>query len=195
MDNKDKMNGENMMITPEELYRRYLKGDDTAFDRLLELFREGVTLFILRTVKDMTVAEDIAIDVFADLVIHKHRFDPKRASLKTYLYLMARSRTVDYLRKAAKTATAELTEETVKDAAESTEECFAREERARSLNRAIEKLPKDMQDAVYLVYFEELSYKDAARVMKKTPKQVDNLIYRAKKELKSIITEEGGLLT
>lgn len=194
MDNKERISGEDMMTTPEELYRRYLKGDDTAFDRLLELFREGVTLFILRTVKDATVAEDIAIDVFADLVIHKHRFDPKRASLKTYLYLMARSRTVDYLRKASKTSTVELTEETVKATAESTEERFVREERARSLNRAIEKLPRDMQDAVYLVYFEKLSYKDAARVMKKTSKQVDNLIYRAKKELKSIITEEGGLL-
>ena len=38
---------------------------------------------------------------------------------------------------------------------------------------------------------EEMTYTEAARVMGKKSKQVDNLLYRAKRELKSILGEEG----
>lgn len=48
-----------------------------------------------------------------------------------------------------------------------------------------------MAAAVRLVYFEEMTYTEAARVMGKKSKQVDNLLYRAKRELKSILGEEG----
>ena len=48
--------------------------------------------------------------------------------------------------------------------------------------------------AVHLIYFEELSYEEAARVMKKNSKQVDNLLYRAKKTLRDILGEEGEQL-
>ena len=38
-----------------------------------------------------------------------------------------------------------------------------------------------------------MSYADAARVMKRSKKQVDNLLYRAKKALRGIL-EESDLL-
>ena len=41
------------------------------------------------------------------------------------------------------------------------------------------------------MFFEELSYEDAARVLGKNKKQIDNLVYRAKAVLKKILTEEG----
>ena len=52
------------------------------------------------------------------------------------------------------------------------------------------QLTDDMRAAVHLVYFEQLSYEDAANVMKKNKKQVDNLLYRAKSTLRTILTEE-----
>ena len=47
-----------------------------------------------------------------------------------------------------------------------------------------------MRLAVHLVYFEELSYEEAARVMKKSKKQIDNLLYRAKSFLRSELGKE-----
>ena len=38
---------------------------------------------------------------------------------------------------------------------------------------------------MHLVYFEELTYRETAQVMKKTEKQVDNLLYRAKTALRT----------
>lgn len=40
----------------------------------------------------------------------------------------------------------------------------------------------------------KMTYDEAARVMKKSRKQVDNLLYRAKKELRIILGEDGELL-
>lgn len=51
-----------------------------------------------------------------------------------------------------------------------------------------------MRVVIHLIYFEGMSYDETARVMKKNRKQVDNLLYRAKKELRIILGEDGELL-
>lgn len=56
------------------------------------------------------------------------------------------------------------------------------------------KLSEDMRVVIHLIYFEEMTYDEAAKVMKKNRKQVDNLLYRAKKELRIILGEDGELL-
>ena len=62
------------------------------------------------------------------------------------------------------------------------------------LSRAMSQLPQDMREALHLVYFEEMSYDEASRVMKKSIKQLDNLLYRGKKELFVLLGEEGKQL-
>ena len=66
------------------------------------------------------------------------------------------------------------------------------DEAKRTVNAAISALPKDMQTVIHLIYFEEMTYEEAAKVMKKNRKQIDNLLYRAKKELRTVLGEEGA---
>ena len=44
---------------------------------------------------------------------------------------------------------------------------------------------------MYLVYFEDMSYKEAAQVMGKSEQQMTNLVYRGKQSLKTILEREG----
>ena len=62
------------------------------------------------------------------------------------------------------------------------------------VNAALAQLPEDQRVAVHLIYFEQLSYEETARIMKKDRKQVDNLLYRARKALRAILGEEGEQL-
>ena len=71
---------------------------------------------------------------------------------------------------------------------------FLSSERKRLIHAAIARLPEDMRVAVHLIYFEEMTYEEVAKVMKKNRKQVDNLLYRAKKELRIILGKDGELL-
>ncbi len=180
---------EAIMSNGESVYRRFLDGDTEAFDEIWKTYRDSLTFFIQRYVSDFGAAEDIAIDVFTYILVHPQRYNFK-VSLKTYIFMLGRSRALDLLRHRKALIMTELSEaENVADTL-SVEEIVLRNEERRRVNEALSLLPREMQVAIHLVYFEELSYEEAARVMKKDKKQIDNLLYRAKKALREILEKE-----
>lgn len=175
-------------------YRRFLNGDEDAFDEIMKELFYSLVFFIDRYVHDVYTAEDIAIDAFSDLIVHKHRYTFK-VSLKTYLFMIGRSRALDHIKHRKVIDFTELSDaQGMPDDERTLEETVLEDERKRVLHAAIAKLPEDMQTVIHLIYFEEMSYAEAAKVMKKSCKQVDNLLYRAKKELRDILGEESELL-
>ena len=194
MDNRSKTDGRSM-DHGAQCWRRYLDGDESGFDELLKTHRDSLTFFLYRLVHDESIAEDLCIDTFMELLLHKRRYNFK-IPLKNYLFMIARSRAVDYLRHAKKFATVELSEAENETADNYTpEEILLKNEQSRALSLAMQSLPDEMQVALHLVYIEELSYKDAAHVMKKSPKQVDNLLTRAKSALRTTLSKEGDLFS
>ena len=174
-------------------YRRFLDGDESAFDGIMQELFYSLVFFINRYVQDLSAAEDIAMDVFADLIVHKNRYN-FRVSLKTYLFMLGRSRALDYIKHRKVLDFVELSAANIADDGQAMEEKLLADQRKKAVNNAVAKLPRDMQVAVHMVYFEDMSYDQTARVMKKSRKQVDNLLYRAKKELRIILGRDGELL-
>ena len=175
-------------------YRRFLDGDECAFDEIMKEYFDNLVFFIDRFVHDIHAAEDIAIDAFSDLVVNKHRYNFK-VTLKTYLFMLGRSRALNYIKHRKVIDLVELSEaENVLAEQETLEEIVLADERKRVVNNALNTLPEDMRIVIHLVYFEDLTYDEAAKVMKKNRKQVDNLLYRAKKELRIILGKDGELL-
>ena len=172
-------------------YRRFLDGDKAAFDDIMNEYRLPLTMFINRYVHDLWTAEDIAIDVFSYLIVNPHRYNFK-VSLKTYLFMLGRSRALDWLRHRKVLKLVELTEAAhAEDGSATLEQLVITDERKQAVNEALRQLPEQLRTAVHLIYFENMTYEEAAGVMKKNRKQVDNLLYRAKKELR-IILGKGG---
>ena len=173
-------------------YRRFLDGDEKAFDDVMKELFHSLVFFIHRYVQDIHTAEDLAMDVFADLIVHRHRYNFK-VTLKTYLFMLGRSRALDYIKHRKVIAFTELSDADTADEG-SLEDAILASQRKKAIHGAIKRLPEDMQIAVHLYYFEGLSYAECGKIMKKTPKQVDNLLYRAKKELRSLLGKEGEQL-
>ena len=172
-------------------YRRFLDGDESAFDGIMQELFHNLVFFINRYVQDIHAAEDLAIDTLTDLLVHRHRYNFK-VTLKTYLFMIGRSRALDYIKRKKVVEFVSLTAaELLPDTGMTLEETLLSDQRKQAVNNAIAKLPSDMQAVVHLIYFEELSYEDAAKVLKKNRKQVDNLLYRAKKELRIILGKDG----
>ena len=175
-------------------YRRFLNGDESAFDEIMKELFDNLVFFIDRYVHDIHAAEDIAIDAFSDLVVNKHRYNFK-VTLKTYLFMLGRSRALNYIKHRKVINFVELTEaDNISAEQETLEEIILSDEKKRIVNNALNSLTDDMRVVIHLVYFEDLSYDEAAKVMKKNRKQVDNLLYRAKKELRIILGKDGELL-
>ncbi|MBR6291021.1 MAG: sigma-70 family RNA polymerase sigma factor, partial [Clostridia bacterium] len=103
------------------------------------------------------------------------------------LFMIGKSRAVDLLRHRKTAVTADLSEAEDLADRDELESTVIRNEEKRALARAVRDLPQDMRAAVHLVYFEDMTYDEAAKIMKKTRKQVDNLICRAKSELKKAL--------
>ncbi len=173
----------------EGSYRRFLDGEKEAFDPIMEQNFYPLVFFIQRYVRDLDTAEDLAMDVFADLIVHPHRFD-FRGSLKTYLFTLGRSRALDYLRRKRILTFLGLEEAWALAGPEDLEERLLADARRRALSRALAGLSRDRRAALHLVYFEEMRYDEAARILGKTVKQVDNLVYQGKKELHRILEQE-----
>ena len=74
------------------------------------------------------------------------------------------------------------------------ESLHALEQKSTDLRQALAQLPEQMQEVIHLIYFEELTYDEAAKIMKKSKKQVDNLLYRSKNMLRTILGKEGEQL-
>ena len=167
-----------------ELLRSYAEGNENALRAILDLYREGLIAFVDRYLHNTADAEDIAADAFAELALRPNRYNGS-VSLKTYLYMLAKSRALNVLRRRSRRLRAGWEEaERLPDAADTPEEKTLRKERQKQVREALSRLKDDYRTALLLVYEEEMSYEEAGRVMKKTRKQVENLVCRAKNAMK-----------
>ncbi len=171
-------------------YLRYLNGDETAFAEIVREYFPNLTFFINRYVHDPHMAQDLAIDTFTELIVHPKRYHPK-TSLKTYLFAIGRHKALNYVKRRDRFSFTELTEAERLPEEISLEDAVIADARKQAVNAAVARLPEDLRVAVHLIYFEELSYEEAAKVMKKSRKQVYNLMYRAKTALRETLEQKG----
>ncbi len=172
-------------------YRRFLEGEKSAFSEILDLYRDNLIFFINRTVHNLHVAEDLAADCFVELLIHPKRYN-FQYSLKTYLFTIAHHKTVNYIRHNKRSQPMSVEElEEKSEAYLSFEEDVLRSQQRQAVHKALETLKEEYRSVLHLLYFEELSYEEAAKVMGKNKKQIDNLAYRAKGALRNILEKEG----
>lgn len=172
-----------------EYYRRYLAGDETGFDQLMELYRENLIFFLLRFLPSVEDAEDAAEDAFVELLLHRWREDGG-ASLKTYLFTIGKRKALSHLHRRGRRKEQPLSP-LLQAEALSLEDRVCRDEERRELVEAIRRLPEQYQEALYLLYFEGLTLDEVAKVMGKNKKQVENLSYRGKQALKQDLGKEA----
>ena len=178
------------MKTDEILYELFWQGEEKAADELVLRHGDILTLYVNGYLKDMHEAEDLMIESFA-LMFARKRPVSGAGSFRAYLYKTARNLAGRTRKKhrILHIGLEILPFEIQSEAA--TEAGIFRDERNGQLYEAMEKLKKEYQEALYLVYFEDMSYKEAGKVLGRSESQVTNLVHRGKKSLKEILRKEG----
>ena len=174
--------------TTELLYKRFFRGEKEAIAELASEHRNGLVLFINGYVRDLDTAEDIASDTFANLLVKRPKIKDE-SRFKTYLFSMAKNAALSFLRKNKRAKISE--REKTKPFLDDPEHLLIREEQRKAVLCAIGQLTEDYRNVLFLRFYEELSVDGISKVMKKSRKQVYNLLQRAKETLKNILTEEG----
>ena len=170
-------------------YRRFLDGEESAFDEVQKLYFDRLTFYINRFTHNLYDAEDLAVDTLLELLIPRNRYH-FRTPLKPYLFAIAHNKALNFLRKRDHFRMVSVDEAEELADRTSLEEELLLDERKRALTRELENLSEEMREAVHLVFFEGLSYEETARVMRKNRKQIDNLLTRAKAALRTNLGKE-----
>lgn len=172
-------------------YHRYLDGDDTGLTDIIRDYKDGLTLYINGYVNNIFVAEDLMEETFFKLAIKKPRFNGK-SSFKTWLFAIARNEGIDYLRRSSKITVASIDDYSNYLAEEmNVEKEYLIKEQKILLHRTMKKLKPEYFQVLYLIYFEGFTNSEAATIMKKSKRQIENLIYRSKNALKAELVKEG----
>lgn len=172
-------------------YERYLDGDDSAFADIVREYFDGLMLYINSFTRNIHVSEEVTEEVFFKLAVKKPHFR-KQSSFKTWLYSIGRNTALDYLRKESHYAQTSLEEhQDTQNEEESVEQLYLKEEQKVRLHTCLKSLKPEYAQVLYLVFFEGFDNAQTARIMKKSKRQTENLIYRAKAALKAKLEKEG----
>lgn len=168
------------------LYRAWLNGNGAALESLVARHSDALVRFAYSYTGDEAAAEDVAADAFAVLVCKRKPFT-EGARFRTYLYKIARNRALDLLRKKRRlTALPEGA-----PAREDAERQFFAAERDRTLFSCMRRLAPQYREVLNLTYFDGFAPAECAAILKKSSKQVYNLLSRAKTSLKALLEKEG----
>ena len=176
----------------DELYRLFLTGDEAAFTTFVELYEDDLSSFILGSVNDYHDAKHLTIETFAQLITGGGKYEGK-SSIKTYLFGIGKNLVGQYLK--TRRREQHLSYEEVVGVMiagnETPYDLIEREESRRQLRETLKNLKNEYRVVLLLLYFEDMSYRQAGLVLQKSESQVRNLAHRAKISLKKKLESEG----
>ena len=146
---------------------------------------------VLHTAGSEQDVEECVADAFIYLWEHPQNFDAKRGSLKTLLCIIARSRAIDRYREIMRRNTVPI-EEAVLSAGTGIQERMLQEETRRELLAAVRALEEPNREILIRRYYHDQKPREIALAMGLTVKQVDNSLFRSKRQLREALILKGG---
>lgn len=176
-------------MTPETVIRRVLEGDIESFRFILERYERPVVRMIRNITNSTDSFEDIAQDVFLTAYKKLASFDPARSNFSTWLFTIARNKSLNALKKKKPLLMSELPE---KNNPHNPSDDVAEKEFFDQLDKALRAVPSRQRRAFILAEFENLSYEQIAQIEGARLGTIKSRINRAKKKLRTALEEFGG---
>jgi RNA polymerase sigma factor (sigma-70 family) len=170
-----------------ELLERAYEGDEAAFTLLYERHRRPLFRFVYRMLGSVPMAEDLTHECFMALLTQRGRFDPSRASLRTFLSAIARNLALKHLRKTgAETLMDEPPESVERDPALPAAPLarLLEGERCAAVQQAVAELPALQREVLILFEYEEQSLADIAVIVEADTGTVKSRLHRARERLR-----------
>jgi RNA polymerase sigma-70 factor (ECF subfamily) len=183
-----------------ELVKAALAGDDKAFARLLNRYKDAIYFMLLKMVNNRSDAEDLTLEAFGKAFKSLHQYSPTHA-FSTWLFKIASNNCIDFLRKKKgvhvpiENNGQDDNSETIKLRSKDPdpEEKLIRQQKAVLLRLVVRKLKPRYQILVELRYFREFSYEEIAKELDLPLGTVKAQLFRAREMLFKMIesTEIG----
>jgi RNA polymerase sigma-70 factor (ECF subfamily) len=173
---------EKNLITDEELVRKICQGDPSSFEKFFHRYCQVLIDFGRRYVNDTQIAENIVQNVFLKIWEFKEKLDPS-ANIKTYLYTSVKNQALNYLRHL--NVENQYAENVDILTAPTPEDNKFQKEIKESVYKAIAQLPKKTRIIFLMNRFDNLTYKEIAKIQNISIKTVETQMGRALKFLRN----------
>lgn len=177
----------------QELVRRCLAGENSAWESLLGVHTRKVYNLCYRFTGRTEEAEDLTQEIFIKLFQTLKSYDAVQGSFGTWLNRVARNHLVDHYRRTRKDRLTSSLDDDVHPVAEQAgvgnepdAMVESREQRER-LQAGLEKLSPDLREAVILRDLQDLDYAEIAQVLGVPTGTVKSRINRGRLELAKVL--------
>lgn len=179
-------------VNERELVERCRRGDEGAFQELVDRYKDLVFALIARTVQDRSRAEDLAQDVF--LRIHRGLpYFRGEARLSTWIYrIVANVCLQDQTRPKGGRDTVSLDDDGARGrvTVSATDRRFDDLELRDRLEKAIARLPAHYRLLIAAHYLQGVLYEDLAEALQLPLGTVKTQLFRAKQQLRRLLETE-----
>lgn len=147
----------------EQLMLAYREGAAAAFEELYRRHRGGLFRFVLRSVRDRALAEELYQEIWMRVIEARSRYQPQ-AKFTTWLYTIAHNRLVDHWRKKGLQAvTLDTPEELSANPGYEPHRVLEAKQGLARFARALEALPEAQREAFLLHQEAGMSVAEIAR--------------------------------
>ena len=158
---------------------------DSDFEELYAEHAQALFGFLYYRTGDRALSEDLMAEAFERALRARQRFDPRKASRKTWLYTIALNCLRDHARRRAAEQRAL---ERADDPAPPVDELAAVDERDR-LVAALRTLSEEEREAIALRFGANLTVPEIARLKRRNLTTVEGRVYRALRKLRAALEE------
>lgn len=158
-----------IQLTDEQLVAAYAKGDNDAFDALLNRHRDRIFTYILRIVRNKDIADDIFQETFvkAIMTIKQGRYT-ECGKISSWLVRIAHNLIIDHYRQTKSENTVSTDNDDVdilnrRDLSDANiEDLIVNDQILTDVRRIMEVLPEAQREVLEMRFYRDMSFKEIA---------------------------------
>jgi len=184
------------MLTDEQLMEQLRSGETDAIDELYQRYARTLYAFCYSITRS-EAAEDLVHDVFMRVITAARRFNPGKASFRTWIFRIAHNRCVDFVRRREKVKFIQDDEEnsledTIADDRANLEEAVINASVIEAVRECIDELQNDREKhAIVLYYMAEKVYREIGEILGRSTSMAKNRVKSAQDKVKRCLERKG----
>jgi RNA polymerase sigma-70 factor (ECF subfamily) len=151
-----------MQYSEVELLQRIGQKDQSALSALYDRYHKILFSFAYRILLSREETEEVVADVFVQVWRTAQTYDPKKAKVDTWLFMLTRSRALDRLRRQSKGKKEQKIAQAMPTATPSLEHELLIQDRIDRVKQALAQLPPEQRQVLEMAYFDGLTHLEIA---------------------------------